>query len=147
MCGSIGPVKNGEIDTIISSRDTAESQKLVEEGINLAAGKRMKVENSSLYFLYSEIGAINFTLDKDAIRKGLWSDRYLSDTKLSTLAIPVLCMSGEEDMITPPDAVKILSSLLPNAQLALIPKTGHSVYFERPEIFNATIDRFLGRVK
>ena len=59
------------------------------------------------------------------------------------LTVPTLCITGEEDIVIPPDAVAFLAQNLPNTQLARVPKSGHSVYFERPQEFNRLLDEFL----
>jgi pimeloyl-ACP methyl ester carboxylesterase len=57
--------------------------------------------------------------------------------------MPVLCLTGEEDVVIPPAAVAVLASIIPGARLASVPEAGHSVYWERPEAFNRLVDEFL----
>ncbi len=39
-------------------------------------------------------------------------------------------------------AAAALASLVPGARLKSVPEAGHSVYFERPEIFNQVVSSF-----
>mgnify|MGYP003295689698 CR=1 FL=1 len=43
----------------------------------------------------------------------------------------------------PTPAIETLVGLLPQGRLARVPKAGHSVYFERPEVFNRLLRDFL----
>ena len=36
--------------------------------------------------------------------------------------------------------------MMPNAKVEQVPETGHSVYFQRPEIYNQLVGDFLLRV-
>jgi 3-oxoadipate enol-lactonase len=64
---------------------------------------------------------------------------------VATLDIPVLFVAGEEDVVIPPRMLSIAAACFPNARLELVPAAGHSVYFERPAIFNEIVERFLSR--
>ncbi|MEE2953429.1 MAG: 3-oxoadipate enol-lactonase [Pseudomonadota bacterium] len=57
--------------------------------------------------------------------------------------VPTLCIAGEEDGSTPPDLVRSLADLIPNARFALIEAAGHIPNVERPEAYANEIERFL----
>lgn len=59
--------------------------------------------------------------------------------------IPILFVVGEEDSILPPAALEAMHRKLPGSEFALVPGAGHSVYFERPEVFNRLVIEFLRR--
>lgn len=59
------------------------------------------------------------------------------------LTMPVLCLVGEEDVLLPPALIEKVSSALPNATLKTVPHCGHSIYFERAEVFNQLVLEFL----
>jgi hypothetical protein len=40
----------------------------------------------------------------------------------------------------------MLKRAMPSAGLAMLPRTGHTVNLEEPDLFNATADRFLAAV-
>jgi len=60
--------------------------------------------------------------------------------------VPMLFLVGQEDVLQPPDLVAAASRIVPNASLAVVPNSGHSVYFEQPEVFNYEVNRFLAEV-
>ena len=57
--------------------------------------------------------------------------------------MPVLFVTGTEDVVIPPHLIEGLSAMVPGAKLEMVPEAGHSVYFERAERFNRVVDKFL----
>ena len=93
-------------------------------------------------FLYREIDRLSMGLDKDALRPKLDAARTLPASAVKELKVPVLFISGMEDVIFPPPAAAALTNLVPGAKLESVPQAGHSVYFQRPEIFNRLVSDF-----
>ncbi len=80
------------------------------------------------------------------MRRGLVELRTTTPEEVAALRVPLLCITGEEDVVIPPDAVAVLASLVPGARLERVPETGHSVYFERATTFNRLVEDFLESV-
>jgi pimeloyl-ACP methyl ester carboxylesterase len=59
---------------------------------------------------------------------------------------PVLVMCGEDDQLTPPDKSRQIASLVPQARLVLVPRCGHMLTMERPDLVNATLAAWLREV-
>lgn len=116
---------------------------LRQRGIHPAAGERMAREQPALEFLYQEIDRLSIGLDKEALRAKGRAARTLPAVELKRLTIPVLFITGEEDVVDPPPVAVALANLVPGAKLESVPEAGHSVYFERPEIFNRLVSNFL----
>src|SRR5262245_35758718 len=68
-------------------------------------------------------------------------DADLSDAA-SNLALPVLCLAGAEDAVTPPELVRSLAALLPSGSFDMIPGAGHLPCVEQPEIMAGRIGAF-----
>jgi pimeloyl-ACP methyl ester carboxylesterase len=62
---------------------------------------------------------------------------------LSKLQCPVLVMCGEADLLTPPERSREIASLVPQAQLVLVPRCGHMLTMEQPQVVNATLAAWL----
>jgi 3-oxoadipate enol-lactonase len=118
---------------------------LRKDGVHPAAGERMAREQPALEFLYREIDRLSSDLDKDALRPKLEATRTLPSSDLTTLKVPTLFISGTEDVVFPPPAAAALAKLVPGGKLESIPETGHSAYFQRPEIFNRLVFDFFER--
>ncbi|HET8925549.1 MAG TPA: alpha/beta hydrolase [Candidatus Acidoferrum sp.] len=115
---------------------------LRKQGIHPAAGDRMAREQPALEFLYREIDRLSAGLDKEALRAKLMAMRTVSAADLKHLRVPTLFISGAEDILFPPPAAAALASLVPGAKLESVPEAGHSVYFQRAEIFNRLASNF-----
>jgi pimeloyl-ACP methyl ester carboxylesterase len=60
--------------------------------------------------------------------------------------VPMLFLVGAQDILQPADIVRAAAAIVPGAKLAVVPDSGHSAYFEQPEVFNYEVDRFLSDV-
>jgi pimeloyl-ACP methyl ester carboxylesterase len=58
---------------------------------------------------------------------------------LPALRCPLLVLCGEDDQLTPPDCSREIASLVPHAQLQLLPRCGHMLTMEQPEAVNAAL--------
>lgn len=66
--------------------------------------------------------------------------------EVRALRVPTLLIVGEHDVITPPSIIKMFQAYIPHARLVEVAGAGHSVYFEKPEIFNRAVLEFLTAV-
>lgn len=64
---------------------------------------------------------------------------------LRQLKMPTLLISGEADLIAPPPVARLLVQYIPGAELAMMPESGHSAYWEQPTLFNKAVLKFVGR--
>lgn len=115
---------------------------LFRRGIHPAAGERMAREQPALHFLYRAIDRINHGLDKKALRARLGAMRTTAVSRLKEIRTPVLFLCGEEDVVFPPSAAAGLAATAPAGKVRLVAKAGHSVYFERPGVFNELVGVF-----
>jgi 3-oxoadipate enol-lactonase len=144
---TVGTVSHPDIDRVLAAPEFVRAQAdLVARGISPAAGATMESEQPALEYLYQAIGRLRLGLDMEATRKKLWSLRNTPPSALAALTMPVLCITGEEDVVIPTPAIETLVTLLPKGRLARVPKAGHSVYFERPEAFNRLVGEYLKEV-
>ena len=56
---------------------------------------------------------------------------------------PTMYRPGDEDVGRPSHMGEAAANVTPGARLERVPRTGHSVYFERPDLFNAALSEFL----
>jgi 3-oxoadipate enol-lactonase len=108
-------------------------------GIHPAGGARMAREQPAAHFLYRAIDDMNRELDKQALRKRLFATRVRPPSEAKALRFPTLFITGEEDLAIPPAGVAAMAAEFPNARLERVPAAGHSVYFERPDLFNRLV--------
>jgi pimeloyl-ACP methyl ester carboxylesterase len=114
------------------------------DGVHPAAGARMYGEQPELYFLYEEIGALNDERTAPEIMALLRAAGAPTIAEVGTLAMRVLFIAGEEDVVIPPAVLDLAVAAIPGASVTHVPKAGHSVYFERAGQFNSILEQFLG---
>lgn len=139
-----GPVTTPEIDAVFAAVGGREAA-AIERGAHPAAGVRMLREQPALHELYCGLDALGGA-DKASVRAGLLALRTVPAAALADLAVPTLCVTGDEDVVIAPEAVAALARLLPRGRLARVAAAGHSVYFERPDAFNQLVEAFLAEV-
>ncbi len=113
------------------------------EQVHPAAGLRMAREQAALHLLYQQIDELSRPLDKEVLRGRLRTMRTRAPSDLAATGLPLLLVSPLEDIVIPPPALRALAREVPGARLIEIPETGHSPYFERADVFNEHLDRFL----
>lgn len=62
---------------------------------------------------------------------------------IAQLAMPVLLIAGDADLITPPPIARMFHKTIPGSSLVVITESGHSAYWERPDQFNAAVLGFI----
>lgn len=62
---------------------------------------------------------------------------------LPRLRCPVLVLCGDSDQLTPPEFSREIASLVPQAQLVIVPRCGHMLTMEQPEAVNAALAAWL----
>jgi pimeloyl-ACP methyl ester carboxylesterase len=65
--------------------------------------------------------------------------------ELAAMRVPLLVVAGDEDEGCL-EADLMLKRTVPSAGLAILPRTGHTVNLEEPDVFNAVVGRFLDDV-
>src|SRR5947208_2491715 len=74
----------------------------------------------------------------------LWRMDFTRDRRLSALQTPTLVVWGTDDKVNRPSVGPTLAKTLPNCTLLEVPQAGHWVQWERAELFNDAVLRFLG---
>lgn len=59
---------------------------------------------------------------------------------LNRIAVPTLLLCGAEDMVTPPRHSEAMATLIPHAQVHIIPRSLHGFLAERPESLDIILD-------
>ncbi len=86
------------------------------------------------------------TLDFDAVVNLCEAFQKLNITaELPRLQIPTLIMVGEEDNLKPRRYAELIVNQMPCAEYAIVPRAGHALMWEQPEVFNSLILGFLDK--
>lgn len=63
--------------------------------------------------------------------------------ELSKITVRTLVIGSEQDHITPLEEQKLIVKLMPNAELVILPETGHASFYERPLLFTSLVTGFI----
>jgi pimeloyl-ACP methyl ester carboxylesterase len=80
---------------------------------------------------------------KDSFRQPL--KNRITEAMLATLTVPTLVICGAADLLTPPSIARMIAAKIPHAELVVAPESGHSVYWEEPEVFNRAVLAFIAK--
>lgn len=139
MCGTSGSLRHLDLVGLTCFA----GQALRERGIHPAAGERMAREQPGLHARYKEIDQASGDWDRTPVRERLDAMRVRDPEELSRLRCRLFAIAGAEDLVCPPGNARLLADAVPCGRLVTVPRAGHSVYFERPVLFNGLILRFL----
>ena len=71
--------------------------------------------------------------------------RLDTHARLREIAVPTLCVAGEEDVSAPPAAVAAVAAAIAGAQFVVLPGAPHMLFIEQPRETAAAIASFLRR--
>ncbi|MBK5209374.1 MAG: alpha/beta fold hydrolase [Flavobacteriaceae bacterium] len=144
---------------------TADSPEAIEKRMNTIISIKEngveKLANNLLPNLFApesfetnseEIAAVKemiVTTSKQSLYNSLHAlaNRNETCSKLSGIKVPVLILVGEEDKITPIEAARAMNVKIRNANLHIIPHSGHLSNLENPYEFNSQLTKFMATVK
>lgn len=89
--------------------------------------------------LYEAINSFNTQFSWEYLR-GL-SGPQLAD--LAAIEVPVLFIAGAEDPLFPSELLASYVPHFPDARIEIVKDSGHSPYFEQPEVFNRLLRNFI----
>ncbi|WP_435347587.1 alpha/beta fold hydrolase [Haloarchaeobius sp. HRN-SO-5] len=67
--------------------------------------------------------------------------------RLGEVDVPVLCLVGEHDQLTPPRYHDYLAEGIDDAVVAVVQDAAHLAMLEQPTAFNSAVDQFVDRVQ
>ena len=123
-------------------------QRRREDGVKRALGREFARTEKERAFLYKQIRMLNedgpnrLQTESQVQRlRALERTPDIGATReaLAALPTPVLFIGGEHDEVMPVPLMQVARSLIPSAQMSVIPGCGHSGYFEQPDVFNRLV--------
>jgi pimeloyl-ACP methyl ester carboxylesterase len=64
---------------------------------------------------------------------------------LENMQVATLLIAGDADLWQPPAMTRMLARHIPNSEFVVVPEVGHSIYWERPDVFNSVVLEFISR--
>jgi pimeloyl-ACP methyl ester carboxylesterase len=73
-------------------------------------------------------------------------DQFDVMERIKEIDLPSLVIVGQDDVMTPVRYAEYLGRELKNAEVVVVPNSGHFVTLEQPEAVNAAVAQFLERL-
>ena len=64
---------------------------------------------------------------------------------LETIKLPTLVIAGDADLYAPPSMMRRVAARIKGSQFVSVPESGHSDWCEAPDVFNATVLKFISK--
>jgi pimeloyl-ACP methyl ester carboxylesterase len=104
-------------------------------------GKAFKEANPAAAVLYQQLNSFNAT-DKSNLT-GVYATEKVAPAQLASLGMPIMFISGQDDILFPLAAVRLVQEQLAGSFMVEFDNCGHSAFFERAEEFNDSVLSFL----
>ncbi len=152
MCDCVGDLDWPELHSVIEEHDErtrdipgldrayAEDYPDREPAMALLMRIRLNFEN----FPLPEWLSFNLTKSRSNMRYMPTGIRIGTDD-LEALTAPTMFLVGDQDKIVYPEAVRMVHEQTAGSEYVEVAGCGHSVYWERPEVFNQVVGEFLER--
>jgi pimeloyl-ACP methyl ester carboxylesterase len=69
----------------------------------------------------------------------------ITTAKLEGMKVPTLLITGDADLITPPSIMRMVAQHIRGSEISIVAESGHSTYWEQPDIFNSAVLSFLAK--
>jgi pimeloyl-ACP methyl ester carboxylesterase len=140
LAHSLGGISHEELAGLVKA-NRAEAEKLpVLDRLMSPAFQR---EQPAMTFLFRQMGTFNVAKMAD-LRNLTVGGPSIEDVEAS--GVRVCFLAGENDAVLRPETVRRAHELLSSSTLDVIPDAPHSMYWERPDLFNAAVERFVAAV-
>jgi 3-oxoadipate enol-lactonase len=140
LAHSLGGLDNAELAELVRA-DRAEAEKLPV--IDRLMSKSFQESSPELTFLFRQMGTFNKAKMQDLRNLTVGGP---SIETVTGLGVAVCFLAGENDAVIRPATIRRAHEMVPGSVLELIPDGPHSMYWERPDLFNAGVERFLKEV-
>lgn len=141
LAHSLGGLRDDELTTLVKA-DRAVAEKIPV--LDRLMTPEFRARRPDMAFLFRQMGTFNTATMADL--RNLNSDGP-TIAELQRAPFPVLLLAGEKDAVLSPATVRRAGELLgPGARVELVPDAPHSMYWERPDLFNDAVARFVKEV-
>ena len=140
LAHSLGGLRHAELTDLVKA-DRAVAEKIPV--LDRLMTPEFRARRPDMAFLFRQMGTFNTAKMQDLTN--LNSDGP-TVSELAAAPFPLLLLAGEKDAVLSPATVRRAGELLPNARVEVVTDAPHSMYWERPDLFNDAIRRFLKEV-
>jgi 3-oxoadipate enol-lactonase len=146
-CLVLACTPGGYVDDAVLASVAEMAKRIEQAGIDHtpALGASFARRRPDMRHLYDQIGALNTEMDLSGAARIFDRESRLAPNAERSLSTPLLMLTGSEDLLFPPSLMRAVARVLPGAEIQEVEGAGHSIYFEKPELFNQVVGAFLER--
>jgi pimeloyl-ACP methyl ester carboxylesterase len=137
LAHSLGGLSDPDLKVLVAA-DRAEAEKLPV--IDRLMSKAFQQANPEMTWLFREQGTFNAAKMQD-LRNLAAAGPTCGD--VAAAGVRVHFLAGADDAVLRPATVRAAQAKLAGSSIAIVPDAPHSMYWERPALFNAEVHRFL----
>lgn len=143
MSHTPGGIANDEIEAIRKAHFKS-LKPLTSPYAHWALAADFHEKNVAAANLYNQIGLFNTDLDMRKLESMLFNPLDLE--RLKGFRVPTLFITANKEQLFPPEMIKRVAELVPDAKVEVLGDAGHSSYFELPDLFNKTVSNFFAGI-
>ncbi|MCX4090792.1 alpha/beta fold hydrolase [Nocardia sp. alder85J] len=132
---SLGGIQHPELSELVAAQ-RAEADKLPV--VDRLMSKRFQEQEKAKLFLFQQMGTFNVATMADL--RNLSADGPSLD-EIAASGLDITFLAGDKDAVLWPQTVRRAHELLPGSRLTIVPDGPHSMYWERPDLYNAAVVR------
>jgi pimeloyl-ACP methyl ester carboxylesterase len=137
LAHSAGNMDHAELRALtVADRAAAEKLSVVDRLMS----KSFQVRSPELTWLFHNLGTFNHA-NQQSIRN--LQDKGPTPDEVKRSGVRVAFLAGENDRVISPPTLRKAHELVPGSTLIEVPQGPHSMYWEKPEVFNCVVDQFL----
>lgn len=103
-------------------------------------------QRPDLMQLYTSINNFNVHFSWGRLSTLLGKEGAVTLDALGALECPVLILAGAEDPLFPADTLATFVPHIPNGRMEVVANSGHSPYFEQPDVFNRHLAQHISSI-
>lgn len=111
---------------------------------NLMTPRTLADGESPVFTVFQKMVSENNPQGVASVARGM-AQRLDFTEKLAEIQVPSLVLTGEFDVLSPPEKMKALAERIPGARFAVIPEAAHLSPMENPEKVNDEIRAFMNK--
>jgi 3-oxoadipate enol-lactonase len=142
MAGTTGSMGDPQISALMSEGSEWRQRSEQLSQIDRAASKGFQQRDPALAWMFLQINSFN-KANRHVVRGQDYKGPTVDEVVESK--VPILWVVGSEDMVQNPAAPRRAHQVTPGSEFEEIHGSGHSTYWERPDLFNYLIRNFLDK--
>jgi pimeloyl-ACP methyl ester carboxylesterase len=138
---SLGGIDHPELADLVKA-DRAEAEKLPV--LDRLLTPSLQSEDPAKVLLFRQFGTFNVAKMQDL--RNLNTDGPKLDD-IAAAGVRIAFLAGEKDAVIRPATITRGHELVPGSLVEIVPEAPHSMYFERPDLFNAAVAKLAEALK